>query len=382
MTEPALAQDPPRIEMAAVAAEPPPQSPARLFWRHFMKSPLAVAGGALLIVFYGLAVFAPFVAPYPEDLMDRARFFQPPQRLHWVDAHGFHLVPFVRPMRLVDEANLVYAEDPTRSVPLRFFVKGARYKLFDLIPMDRHLYGAVPPDRAYLLGTDTYGRDQLSRLLFGGQVSLTVGLIGIVISFTIGLLLGGISGYFGGWVDNVIMRSTELLLTIPGLYLIIALRAAFPADLPSQQVYLAIVAILAFIGWAGLARVIRGMVLSIRRSEYIAAAEALGMSRLRIIARHILPNTMSFVIVAATVAVPAYILGEVFLSFLGVGVQEPSASWGNMLNQARSLRVLTSFPWLLYAPGIAIFITVMAFNFLGDGLRDALDPRKVQGGTA
>jgi peptide/nickel transport system permease protein len=383
MTERALAQERPRIEAATPAAqEPPPQSPARLFWRHFMKSPLAVAGGAVLVLFYGLALLAPFVAPYPEDSMDRMRFFHPPQRLHWVDGHRLHLIPFVRPMNIVDQANLVYAEDATRAVPLRFFVRGARYRLFDMIPMDRHLYGATPPDRVYLLGTDSYGRDQLSRLLFGGQVSLTVGLVGIVISFTIGLLLGGISGYFGGWVDTVIMRTTELLLTIPGLYLIIALRAAFPADLPSQQVYLAIVAILAFIGWAGLARVIRGMVLSIRRSEYVAAAEALGMSRLRIIARHILPNTMSFVIVAATVTIPAYILGEVFLSFLGVGVQEPSASWGNMLNQARSLRVLTSFPWLLYAPGIAIFLTVMAFNFLGDGLRDALDPRKVQGGTA
>jgi peptide/nickel transport system permease protein len=176
------------------------------------------------------------------------------------------------------------------------------------------------------------------------------------------------------------MRTTELLLSIPGLYLIIVLRGVFPMDLPSQQVYLGIVAILAFIGWAGLARVIRGLVLSIRRQEYVAAAEALGVSRLRIIARHILPNTMSFVIVAATIAIPGFILGEVVLSFLGVGVQEPSASWGNMLNQARSIRALTSFPWLLFVPGTAIFLTVMAFNFLGDGLRDALDPRKVFGG--
>src|SRR5262249_9672928 len=186
---------------------------------------------------------------------------------------------------------------------------------------------------------------------------------GIAISFTIGLLLGGVSGYFGGWVDALIMRSTELLLTIPGLYLIVALRTIFPSDLPSQQIYLGIVAILAFIGWAALARLIRGIVLSIRTQEYVLAAQALGMGRLRIIARHILPNTLSFVIVAATIAVPGYILGEVFLSFLGVGVQEPSASWGNMLNQARSLRVLTSFPWLLWAPGTAIFLTVMAFDF-------------------
>jgi len=163
---------------------------------------------------------------------------------------------------------------------------------------------------------------------------------------------------------------------------IIALRGVIPIDLPSQQVYLGIVAILAFIGWAGLARIIRGLVLSIRKNEYVVAAEALGFSRARIIVLHILPNTMSFVIVAATVAVPGYILGEVVLSFLGVGVQEPSASWGNMLQQARSLTVLTDFPWLLYAPGVAIFLTVMAFNFLGDGLRDALDPRRLGGGRA
>jgi peptide/nickel transport system permease protein len=195
------------------------------------------------------------------------------------------------------------------------------------------------------------------------------------------MLLGGISGYFGGWVDTLVMRFTELLLSIPGLYLLIALRQIFPNDMPSTHIYLGIIAILAFIGWAGLARIIRGMVLSIRKQEYVLAAEALGVGRLQIIARHILPNTLSFVIVAATLTVPAYILGEVVLSFLGVGVQEPNASWGNMLNQARSLRVLSSFPWLLWAPGIAIFLTVLSFNFLGDGLRDALDPRKVQGGT-
>ena len=216
-----------------------------------------------------------------------------------------------------------------------------------------------------------------SRLLYGAQISLTVGLVGIAISFTLGLLLGGIAGYFGGFIDTVIMRLTELLLSIPSLYLIIALRAVFPMDLPSQQVYLGIVAILAFIGWAGLARVIRGLVLSMRKSDYVTAAEALGFGRLRVIARHVLPNTMSYVIVAATLSIPGYILGEVVLSFLGVGVQEPSASWGNMLNQARSIRALTSFPWLLFVPGTAIFLTVMAFNFLGDGLRDALDPRRV-----
>jgi peptide/nickel transport system permease protein len=313
--------------------------------------------------------------------MDRGRFFHPPHRLHWIDAGGkFHLIPFIHPTAQTAPSSFDYREDRSRMIPIRFLARGTPYRLLGLIRTDRHLFGVEPPHRVFLLGADPFGRDVFSRLLFGSQISLTVGLVGIAISFTIGLLLGGISGYFGGWVDSFIMRTTELIFTIPGLYLIIALRAVFPSDLPSQQVYLGIVAILAFIGWASLARIIRGMVLSIRQAEYVAAAEALGVSRLGIIARHILPNTMSFVIVAATVTVPAYILGEVTLSFLGVGVQEPSASWGNMLSQARSLRVLNSFPWLLFVPGTAIFLTVMSFNFLGDGLRDALDPRKVLGG--
>ncbi len=378
MTEPVAAR-PSHADPRADSA-PAPQSPARLFWRQFRRSPLAVAGAALLVAFYTIALFAPFIAPYSQEEMDRDRFFHPPHRLHWFDARGhFHPVPFVRPTTLVDPGNLTYHEVPDAIVPLEFLARGARYRLFGVIPADRHLFLVKPPERVFLLGADQFGRDVFSRLLFGAQISLTVGLVGIAISFTLGLLLGGISGYFGGWIDTVIMRSTELLLSIPGLYLIIALRAIFPTNLESQQVYLGIVAILAFIGWAALARVIRGMVLSIRRAEYVTAAEALGMSRLRIIARHILPNTLSFVIVAATISIPGYILGEVVLSFLGVGVQEPAASWGNMLNQARSLRVLSSFPWLLYVPGTAIFLTVMAFNLLGDGLRDALDPRKLLG---
>ena len=364
---------------AASDAALPPQSPARVFWRQFRKSPLGIAGGALLAIFYGVALFAPFLAPYGEQTMDRERFYHPPQRLLLWDAAGFH-APFIHPTMLEDARDFRFREDRARRLPVRLFVRGDRYRLFGLIPADLHLFGVDPSGCLFLLGADSQGRDVLSRLLYGAQISLTVGLVGIAISFTLGLLLGGISGYFGGWVDNLVMRGTELLLSIPGLYLIIALRAVFPVELPSQQVYLAIVAILAFIGWAGLARVIRGMVLSIRRQEFVAAAEALGVPRLRIIARHILPNTLSFVIVAATISIPGYILGEVFLSFLGVGVQEPSASWGNMLNQARSLRALTSFPWLLWAPGIAIFLTVMAFNFFGDGLRDALDPRRVLGG--
>ncbi len=361
---------------------PAPLSPGRAAWRQFRRNPAAMAGAVLLALFYALAALAPFVAPYTQEELDRARFYHPPQALHWRDADGrLHLRPFVYPTS-GGEAGFEYREDRTRAVPVRFLVRGAPYRLLGVLPGDRHLFGVAPPERINLLGTDPAGRDELSRLLFGAQVSLTVGLVGIAISFALGLLLGGLSGYLGGWVDALIMRSTELLLSVPGLYLIIALRSALPAGLPSRQVYLAIVAILALIGWAGLARVIRGMVLSIRRQDYVTAAEALGMGRLRVVVRHVLPNTVSFVIVAATISVPGYILGEVFLSFLGVGVQEPSASWGNMLQQARSLTVLTDFPWLLYAPATAIFLTVMAFNFLGDGLRDALDPRRLTGGRA
>jgi peptide/nickel transport system permease protein len=360
-----------------------PQSPGVVFWKQMKKSPLAIAGGAILVAFYLLALFAPLVAAYPQEEMDRAKYFHPPQALHWVHADGsVTLRPFVREMRLADVGSFRYEEDPSRELPLRFFVSGYPYDLFGLFPADVHLYGVDPPGRVLLFGSDSFGRDVLSRLLYGAQISLTVGVVGIAISFTLGLLLGGIAGYFGGFADTVIMRITELLLSIPSLYLIIALRAVFPMDLPSRQVYLGIVAILAFIGWAGLARVIRGLVLSMRKSDYVTAAEALGFSRLRVIARHVLPNTMSYVIVAATLSIPGYILGEVVLSFLGVGVQEPSASWGNMLNQARSIRALTTFPWLLLVPGTAIFLTVMAFNFLGDGLRDALDPRRVTGGKA
>jgi peptide/nickel transport system permease protein len=340
------------------------------------------AAAAVLATLYVLAAGAPFFAPYGAESMDRARFYHPPQALHWRDdAGGFSLRPFVYATRLADAGEWRYAVDRSVRVPLRFWVHGERYDLLPGVTSDLHLYGAAR-ERVFLMGADAFGRDVWSRLLYGARVSLGVGLAGILISFALGLALGGMAGYAGGWVDATVMRVCELLLSLPGLYLIIALRTAFPPTLPPGRAYLMIVVILAVLGWAALARVIRGLVRAQRGLDYVTAAEALGASRARVLIRHLLPNTMSFVIVAATVAIPGYILGEVFLSFLGVGVQEPAASWGNMLGQARSLRVLLSFPWLLAAPAGAIFTAVMAFNLLGDGLRDALDPRGSQGGKA
>ena len=246
----ALKRDPDVLEVVA------PQSPGVVFWSQMRKSPLAIAGGAVLAIFYLLALFAPFVAPYPQEEMDRSKYFHPPQGLHWIRADGsFSLRPYVRDMHVTDMSSFTYEEDMSRELPVRFFVRGYPYELLGLLPSNIHLFGVDSPGRIFVFGSDSFGRDVLSRLLYGAQISLTVGLVGIAISFTLGLLLGGVAGYFGGFIDTVIMRLTELLLSIPSLYLIIALRAVFPMDLPSHQVYLGIVAILAFIGWAGLARV-------------------------------------------------------------------------------------------------------------------------------
>lgn len=353
-------------------------SPRALFWRHFRRSPLAVVGGVILIVFYASALLASFIAPYSMQLQDRDQFYHPPTKIHVKDAQGNWRRPFVYGSELVDPLRIVYEEDQTAQYPLKLFTRGESHRLLWVLPTDIHFFGVDAPGKIFLFGSDQFGRDVFSRLLYGARISLSVGLFGILITYTLGLLMGGVAGYYGGLVDNLLMRLSEVLMSVPALYLILALRAAFPTDIPSDLLYLMIILILSLVLWASLARIIRGMVLSIRENEYVTAAEALGMPASRVIIRHILPNTTSFVIVAATLSVPGYILGEVALSFLGAGIQEPVASWGNMLQQAQSIRVLKSFPWIL-VPGVSIFFTVLAFNFLGDGLRDALDPRKVEG---
>lgn len=356
------------------------RSPWQVFWREFRRSPLALAGAAILIALYGMALFADFLAPWPMAKQDLDFGYHPPTPVHWF-AEGRFVGPYVLGSELVDLGRSRYRTVPQRH-PVRFFVRGAQtYRILGLVPTNVRLFGVDPPGHLYLFGSDKFGRDQFSRLLYGSQISLSIGLIGIAITFLIGTLVGGLSGYLGGAFDLVVMRVTELIMSVPALYLILALRAAFPSNVPSDRMYLIIVVILAFIGWASLARIVRGMVLSLREFEYVNAARALGAGTLRILFRHILPNTMSFLIVAATVAVPGYILGEVTLSFLGIGIQEPQASWGNMLIEAQNIRALTAFPWLLI-PGVFIFIVVLAYNFLGDGLADALNPRKVLGGKS
>jgi peptide/nickel transport system permease protein len=253
-------------------------------------------------------------------------------------------------------------------------VQGDKYHILWLIVSSTHLFGVDEPGHLFLFGSDQMGRDIFSRILYGAQVSLSIGIVGIVISTIIGMLIGGIAGYFGGVTDFALMRGVEVLLALPSLYFILILRQLFGTAMSSTEIYFIIVIILALIGWATEARVIRGMVLSLKEKEYVIAARAMGFSNSRIIIRHILPNTLSFVIVTATLSVPFFILSEVALSFLGVGIQEPEASWGNMLAAAQNNRQLIDFPWVLI-PGVFIFVAVMAWNFLGDGLRDAADPR-------
>jgi len=341
---------------------------------YIKKNRFAYVSLYILGIFYFLAIFADFIAPYPYDIQHRDTPYHPPTQIHFFDKDGnFHIRPFVYRYELVDPVFKKYRIDYTTRYPIYFFTKGEKHYLFGIIPTDIHLFG-VKEGKIFLLGADHLGRDIFSRLLYGGRVSLSIGIVGVLVSFSIGAIIGGISGYFGGRIDNILMRISEIVMSFPGFYLMLALRAVFPITLSSVQVYFLIVIILSFIGWAGLARVIRGMVLSIREQEFVVAAKSYGASSLRIITRHIIPNTFSYLLIAATLSIPGYILGESALSLLGLGIQEPYSSWGNMLASARSISAISQYPWIL-SPGIAIFITILAFNLLGDALRDALDPK-------
>jgi peptide/nickel transport system permease protein len=278
-------------------------------------------------------------------------------------------------IRYFDKENFEtkYIEDRSKKFRVNYFAKDNEYKLWGLIPLKRHFYNVEKGGELYLLGTDMNGRDNFSRLLYGGQISLTIGFLALLVSFPLGMLYGGISGYIGGKTDFVMMRIAEAIMSIPGFYLLIILASILPANMSSVQRFALIVVILAMIGWAGFSRVVRGMVLSIKKKEFVIAFEVLGASDMRTIVHHILPQTLSYVIVAMTLSVPSYILSESGLSFLGLGIQQPDASWGNMLKEAQEFINIVSRPWLL-TPGFLIFVAVLSFNVIGDTIRDVLDP--------
>jgi len=311
----------------------------------------------LLMILVG-AVFAPWLASYPPNLETREHSFHPPSKIHLFDEAGkFHLRPFVY------ETEMVFDENFKRSY------REIKTEKYFLNLGGSHLLAVEDPGKLYLMGTDSRGRDLFSRILFGARISLSVGIVGVCISTVIGFLIGAFAGFSGGWVDHLLMRVAEFFIMIPGFYFLLALRSALPPTLGSFQVYLLIICILSMIGWGGMARIIRGMVLSLREREFVFASQMLGRSSLEITVRHILPHTVSYLAVMMSVSIPGYILGESVLSILGLGIQEPAISWGNLLIEALSFAHIKFHPWVLY-PGLFIFLTAFCCNWMGDLVRD------------
>jgi peptide/nickel transport system permease protein len=315
-----------------------------------------------LAIFYLFAAASPFFAPYDPAYQNRAMPDCPPMRLHLsAPSEWPRGLLWSHPMRLIDAEERTFAPDPARRIYIHLFSGG-------------HLFTTdSEKEPYYMLGSDGLGRDLFSRIVYGARVSMCVGLIGVLITFSLGITVGALSGYVGGLTDNLIMRWSEIEMSLPSFYFLLALAAVIPPGISAAQRFLLIVAIMSFISWAGLARVIRGMASSVRSRPYVESARALGASRWRIITRHVIPSVLGYAIVAATLSIPGFILGESALSLLGLGIQEPTASWGNLLSQAEDPQNLARYPWILI-PGIFIFLAVMSFNFLGDHLRDRLDP--------
>jgi peptide/nickel transport system permease protein len=329
-------------------------------WR--MASRTVRFSAICLVFFYLLAAASPFFAPYDPTYQNRLMPDCPPMRLHLsAPADWPSGLFYAHPMTMIDRVERKYAGDSARRVYLHLFARG-------------HLFTTDSEAEPYfLLGSDALGRDLYSRIVYGARVSMCVGLIGVLISFSLGITVGALSGYLGGVIDNLIMRWSEIEMSLPSFYFLLALAAVIPAGMSAVATFFMIVAIMSFISWAGFARIIRGMASSVRSRPYVEAARALGASRWRIITRHVIPSVLGYAIVAATLSIPGFILGESALSLLGLGIQEPAASWGNLLAQAQDVQNLARYPWILI-PGIFIFLAVMSFNFLGDHLRDRLDP--------
>ena len=341
------------------------------------KDKFAFIALIILALLYLVILMADFIAPYSKYYSNREMSYAPPSKVYTIDENGKLSFPYTYNYKREFEPSLlqtIYKQDRSQKYYLKLFVKAEEYKILGIIPCNIHLFGLDKGGQLYLLGTDINGRDVFSRLLFGGRISMTIGFLSLFIVFPIGLLYGGISGYFGGIIDVLMMRFAEAIMAIPSFYLLIILAAILPSGMTSIQRFCLIVVILALIGWAGFARVVRGMVLSIKKEEFVQAEKTMGASNLRIILKHILPQTTSYVIIAMTLSVPSYILAESGLSFLGLGIQQPDASWGNMLKEAQEFTNILYRPWLL-TPGLLIFMAVLSFNLLGDAIRDFLDPK-------
>jgi len=355
-------------------------TPRQLMWWRFRKHKVALASVVVLVIFYLLAAFAEFVAPYDPEVFAASAKFVPPQIPSFIDGNGqFTLRPVVFGLsqeRDPETLRVIYQPDESVWYPIYFFVRGQPYEFWGLWETDIHLFGLgenAEEGTLFILGSDRLGRDMFSRILYGARISLSIGLVSVFLSLILGIVLGGISGYYGGQIDNAIQRVIEFIRSIPSIPLWMALSAALPPTWPQELRYFGITVILSLIAWTGLARVVRGRFLSLREEDFVLGARLSGTSEMGIILRHMVPSFLSHIIASLTLSIPAIILSETALSFLGLGLRQPVISWGVLLQEAQNIRTVALAPWLLL-PGMAVVIAVLAFNFLGDGLRDAADP--------